>query len=119
MRSTTKAAVQPRNTFGTCSKVSLGQEASRDSEDVCYGVEGGTHPEGKMAVVALSIPLAIPASATAELNDKNCVGWALSDATPEDFHHGAEALRAVPQAEDGRGDEITSFTSFFAGCKGL
>jgi hypothetical protein len=67
-------------------------------------------------VVGITAAVAGPVSAAPTDNGCNTVGVILSENTPEDFHHGEEAARAVPQAEDGRGDEITAFTSFFAGC---
>lgn len=67
-------------------------------------------------VVGITAAVAGPVSAAPTFNGCNAVGVILSGATPEDFHHGEEAERAVPEAEDGRGDEITAFTSFFAGC---
>ena len=72
------------------------------------------------AIMAGMLAAATPASADAPGNDHNCTGLILSAATPQDFHHGAERARAVPQAEDGRGDEITAFTSVTAGedCSG-
>ena len=70
-------------------------------------------------VAVMTATTAAHASAAPTFNGKNCTGVILSGATPEDFHHGAEADRAVPQAEDGRGEEITAFTSIFAGCRGL
>ena len=60
---------------------------------------------------------AAPVAAAAEPPDSapgnahNCAGLILSSNTPQDFHHGEEPKRAVPQAEDGRGEEITAFTS--------
>jgi hypothetical protein len=71
-------------------------------------------------VVGIAAAMAGPALAAPTLNDKNCAGVILAQNTPEDFHHGEEAKRAVPGAQDGgRGDDITPFTSVFAGCKGL
>ena len=72
-------------------------------------------------VVGVMAAMAGPVLAAPTFNGSNCVGVILSGATPEGFHHGEEAERAVEQAQDGdgRGDEITAFTSFFAGCKGL
>jgi hypothetical protein len=73
-----------------------------------------------VAVVGMIAGTAGPALAAQPTpNGKNCVGVVLSGFTPENFHHGNEAERAVIQAEDGRGEEITSFTSVFAGCRGL
>ena len=71
-------------------------------------------------VVGITAGVTEQALAAPTLNGINCIGVILSGATPEDFHHGEEADRAVPQARDGgRGDDITAFTSVFAGCKGL
>jgi hypothetical protein len=70
-------------------------------------------------VVGFTAGIAQPVVAAPTLNGNNCIGVILSGATPEDFHHGEEAERAIAQAEDGRGDEITAFTSVFSGCKGL
>ena len=68
--------------------------------------------------VGITAATAGPVSA-APLNESNCVGFILSTNTPDDFHHGEEAERAVAQAEDGRGEEIAGFTSVAASCKGL
>jgi hypothetical protein len=58
----------------------------------------------------------VPAAADAPPNAHNCAGAILSLNTPQDFHHGEEPARAVPQAmSDGRGDEITAFTTVTAG----
>lgn len=66
------------------------------------------------AIIAGMLAAAPPAAAqppdSAPGNAHNCVGHILSGATPEDFHHGEESARAVQQAEDGRGEEITAFT---------
>ena len=71
-------------------------------------------------VVGITAAMAGPALSAPTFNGENCVGVILSGNAPVGFHHGEEAERAVPQAQsDGRGDEITAFTSFFAGCKGL
>ena len=72
------------------------------------------------AIMAGMLAAATPASADATGDRHNCTGLILSTNTPQDFHHGEERARAVPQAEDGRGDEITAFTSFTAGedCSG-
>jgi len=61
-----------------------------------------------------------PALAAPPETGKNCVGVILAGNTPQDFHHGEEPARAIPQAmSEGRGDEITGFTSVAAACKGL
>ena len=70
-------------------------------------------------VLGITAAMTQPALAAPPSNEKNCVGVVLSGETPETFHHGEEAKRAVPQAEGGRGQEITAFTSDFAGCKDL
>jgi hypothetical protein len=71
------------------------------------------------AIIAGMLAAAPPAGAeppdSAPGNAHNCAGHFISGATPEDFHHGEESARAVPQAEDGRGEEITAFTSVVAG----
>jgi hypothetical protein len=78
------------------------------------------HPLLTLAIiVGVIAAMAGPALAAPTFNGNNCVGLHLSGVTPEDFHHGEEAERAVPQAQDGRGDEITAFTSVVASCKGL
>ena len=70
-------------------------------------------------VVGIAAAVAGPVVA-APFNGHNCVGVILSANTPEGFHHGEEATRAVPQAQDGgRGEDITAFTAVFAGCQGL
>jgi hypothetical protein len=67
----------------------------------------------------LGVLLVAPAGgavADAPLNAHNCTGGILSANTPQDFHHGAEAERAVVQAHDsGRGDIIRAFTNATAG----
>ena len=70
-------------------------------------------------VIGITAAITEPALAAPTFNGENCIGVILSGATPEDFHHGEEAERAIAQAGDGRGDEITAFTSVFAGCRGL
>ncbi|HLM23081.1 MAG TPA: hypothetical protein VK390_16375 [Propionibacteriaceae bacterium] len=67
------------------------------------------------AIIAGMLAAAPPAAAqprdSAPGNAHNCAGHILSGSTPQDFHHGEGRARAVPQAEDGRGEEITAFTS--------
>jgi hypothetical protein len=56
------------------------------------------------------------ALADAPVNSHNCTGAILSGNTPQFFHHGEEAERAILQAHDGgRGDIISAFTGLTAG----
>ena len=64
-----------------------------------------------VGMLAAATPAAAQPPDSAPGNAHNCAGHLLSSATPEQFHHGEERARAVPQAEDGRGEEITAFTS--------